>query len=146
MNDQRTSYTAKDKRSLLQWIHIQTTITFLVRETGPLRLVLVDLTAGRQADEIWLDFKILTILYRSNYLDCYFVYSSTMLLIVLEIHFSLLFSNKLYCRVCNIWQPIFSCQSLLLGTSVPDDKKLKCYWGMKIKPKAFAIPILTALG
>ena len=25
------------------------------------------------------------------------------------------------------------------------NKRLKCYWRMKINPKAFAIPILTAL-
>ena len=56
--------------------------------------------AGRLVDKIWLDFEILKILYRSNYLDVYFVYSSAMLLIVLEVHFSLLFSNKTYFRVC----------------------------------------------
>ena len=49
---------------------------------------------GRLADEIRLDCEILKILYRLNYLDIYFVYSSAMLLIVLEVHFSLLFSNK----------------------------------------------------
>ena len=67
--------------------------------------MLVGLTAGRQladrlADKIQLDFKILKIFYRSNYLDSYFVYSSAMLLIVLEVDFSLLFSNKVYFRVC----------------------------------------------
>ena len=55
--------------------------------------------AGSLADKIQLDFKILKILYRLNYLDCDFVYSSPMLLIVLEVHFSLLFSNKSYFRV-----------------------------------------------
>ena len=55
--------------------------------------------AGRLADEIRLDFEILKILYRLNYLDFYFVYSSAMLLIVLEVHFSLLFSNKADFRV-----------------------------------------------
>ena len=56
--------------------------------------------AGRLADEIRLDFEILKILYRLNYLDFYFVYSSAMLLIVLEVYFSLLFSNKAEFRVC----------------------------------------------
>ena len=69
------------------------------------------LTAGRLADEIWLDFEILKILYRLKYLDFYFVYSSTMLLIVLEVHFSLLFSNKADFRVCfaadKIRSPLF---------------------------------------
>ena len=51
--------------------------------------------AGRRSDEIRLDFVILKILYRlKNYLDFYSIYSSAMLLIVLEVHFTLLFSNK----------------------------------------------------
>ena len=58
--------------------------------------------AGRLAHERQLDFKILEILYRLNYLDFYFVYSSAMLLIVLEVHFSLLFSYKVYFKVC-LW-------------------------------------------
>ena len=69
----------------------------LWEKTGPLHLALVGLTAGwqagRLADEIRLDFKILKILYRLNCLDFYFVYSSTMLLIVLQVHFSQLFLN-----------------------------------------------------
>ena len=80
---------------------------------------------GRLADEIRLDFEILKILYRLNYLDFYFVYGSAMLLIVLEVHFSLLFSNKAHFRVC-LWRVksgrhCFSCRSLLLGTSAPND-------------------------
>ena len=71
--------------------------------------------AGRQAgwlaDEIQLDFEILKILYRLNYLDFYFVYSSAMLLIVLEEHFIQLFSNKAHFRVCfavrKIRSPLF---------------------------------------
>ena len=81
--------------------------------------------AGRLADEIWLDFEILKILYRLKYLDFYFVYSSAMLLIVLEVHFSLLFSNKADFRVCFVARKFgrhcFSCRSLLLGTSAPND-------------------------
>ena len=100
-----------------------------MRKTGPLHLVLVGLTAGWQAgwlaDEIRLDCEILKILYRLNYLDFCFIYSSVILLIVLEVHFNLLFSNKAYFRVCfvmcKIRSPFFSCQSLLLGTSVPND-------------------------
>ena len=67
----------------------------------------------------------LEILYRLNYLDFYFIHSSTMLLIVLEVHFNLLFSNKAYFRVYfvvhKIRSPFFSCRSLLLGTSVCND-------------------------
>ena len=63
---------------------------------------------GRLADEVWLDFEILKILYRLKYLDFYFVYSSAMLLIVLEVHFSLLFSNKADFRVCFVARKIQS--------------------------------------
>ena len=48
--------------------------------------VLVDLTAGWQASEVRLDFVIVKILYRLNYLDFYFVDVIGMLLIVLEMH------------------------------------------------------------
>ena len=45
---------------------------------------------------------------------------------MLEVQFSLLFSNKAYFRVCfvvhKVQLPFFSCRSLLLGTSVPNDK------------------------
>ena len=64
--------------------------------------------AGRVADKIWLDFEILKILYRLKYLDFYFVYSSAMLLIVLEVYFSLLFSNKVDFRVCFVAHKIRS--------------------------------------
>ena len=69
----------------------------------------VDLTAGRSADETRLDFKIFKILYRLNYLDFYFIDISAMLLIVLEVHFSLLFSKDILgCFVvCKIWLPFF---------------------------------------
>ena len=56
--------------------------------------------AGRLADKLQMDFEIFKILYRLNYLEFYFVDISAMLLIVLEVHFSLLFSNKAYFRVC----------------------------------------------
>ena len=63
---------------------------------------------GRLVDEIRLDFEILKILYRLNYLDFYFVYSSAMLLIVLEVHLSLLFANKAHFRVCFVVRKIRS--------------------------------------
>ena len=67
--------------------------------------------AGRLADEIWLDCKILKILCMLNYLDFYFVYSSEMLLIILEVHFRVLFSNNAHFRmcfvVCKIHSPFF---------------------------------------
>ena len=72
---------------------------------------------GRLADEIDLDFEILKkILYRLIYLDFYFVYSSAMLLIVLEVHFSLLFSNKADFRVCFVARKI---RSPLFFMSIP---------------------------
>ena len=96
----------------------------LWEKTGPLHLALVGLTAGwlagwlagRLADEIRLDFEILKILYRLNYLDFYFVYSSAMLLIVLEVYFSLLFSNKADFRVCFVARKI---RSPLFFMSIP---------------------------
>ena len=85
---------------------------------------------GRLADEIRLDFKIFFILCRLNYLDFYFVDISTMLLIVLEVHFSLCFSNKACFRVCSVvrklWSPFFTSQSLLLGTIIPNDILSTC--------------------
>ena len=121
MNDQRKSYGAKDKCSLVQWICIKTAIAFLVRTNWtpmPNTSGSYGRQAGRQADKIRLDFEILKILYRLYYLDFDFVYSSAMLLIVLEVHFSLLFSNKAYFRVyfvvCKICSLLFSCRSLLL--------------------------------
>ena len=56
--------------------------------------------AGWLADEIWVDFKVFKILYKLNYLDSGFIDISTMLIIVLEVYFSCLFSNKAYFRVC----------------------------------------------
>ena len=60
--------------------------------------------ASKLPDEIRLDFKILMILYRLNYLDFYFVYSSAMLLVMLEV---LRFSSKVYFKVyfveCKVW-------------------------------------------
>ena len=81
--------------------------------------------AGWQADEIRLDYAMIKIIYRLNYLDFYFVAIIAMLVIVLEVHFSLLSLKKTYFRVYfmvhKIWSPFFSCQSLLLGTSIPND-------------------------
>ena len=56
--------------------------------------------ASRLTDKIRLDCEILKIFYRLNYLDFYFVYSSEMLLIVLEVHFSRLLASKAYFKVC----------------------------------------------
>ena len=66
-------------------------------------IALAGLTAGRLEDEIRLFFEILKIpLYRLNYLDFYFVYSSAILLILLEVHISVLFQTK---RIlgCVLW-------------------------------------------
>ena len=61
-----------------------------------------------QVDEIKLYFKIFKVLYMLKYLDFYLVNISTMLLIVLEMHFSLLFSNKAYFRLCYVVHKIQS--------------------------------------
>ena len=66
--------------------------------------MLVALTAdkqtGRLAEQIRLDFEIFAIPYRLN--DFYFVDIRVMLLIVLEVRFSLYFSNNAYlgCVLC----------------------------------------------
>ena len=60
-----------------------------MKRTGPICLALVNVIAGRLADEIWMDFKIFKTFHR---LDFYFVNITAMLLIVLEVHFSQLFS------------------------------------------------------
>ena len=110
-------------------------LPFLWEKPGPLRLALVGLVAGWLADEIRLDFEILKILYRSNYLVFYFVYSSTMLLIVLEVHFSLLFSNKACCRG-NLWCIKFICHLLTTYCYHKAVKiyqcatKCRCYWSI----------------
>ena len=49
MKDQKTSYGAEDKRSLVQQIHVYTLIAFRVRKTGPIYLALVCHMAGWQA-------------------------------------------------------------------------------------------------
>ena len=53
------------------------------------------------------EFAIVKILYRLNYLDFYFVDIIAMLL-VLEVHFSLLLSSKKYFRVCFVVRKIRS--------------------------------------
>ena len=82
--------------------------------------------AGRLADKIQVDFKTYKIIcYRLKYLDLYFIDISAILLKALEVHFSQLFSNKTYFRVCfemhKIQLPFFSYRSLLLGTNVSND-------------------------
>ena len=63
------------------------------------------------------------ILKSSSYrLEFYFVYSSAVLVIVLEVHFNQLFLDNVYFRVCfvmcKIQPPFFSCRSVLLDISV----------------------------
>ena len=89
-----------------------------MRKTGPLHLALVVLRqAGRQAGRRnTAGFRNLENPLQLNYLDFYFVYSSTMLLIVLEVHFSLLFSNKAHFRVCFVVRKI---RSPLFFMSIP---------------------------
>ena len=71
-------------------------------------------------------FEIFKILCRFNDLGFYFVGYHSNVTTVLELHFSGLLSSKAYFnfKVClsgKISVPIFSCQSLLPGTSVPND-------------------------
>ena len=57
-------------------------------------LALVGLAVGLQVDQIRLDFIIIKILYRLNYLDFYLVDTIAMLIIVLEVHFTPLYSKQ----------------------------------------------------
>ena len=50
MNNQRINYGTEDKDYLVQQIHVSRVISFYVRKTGPIHLVLVDLMAGWQVD------------------------------------------------------------------------------------------------
>ena len=90
MNDQRTSCGIEDKQSSVQWICIQTAITFFVRKTQ-IHMPSASGAYGKLADRIRVNFKIFEILYRLNYMDLYFIDTSAMLLIVLEVHISWIF-------------------------------------------------------
>ena len=94
---------------------------------------------GRQADEIQLDFGIFKILYRLSYLEFYFFDISAMLLILLEVCFSLLFANKAYFRmrfvVCKILSPFFHVDPycwvlvyLMIKNWWIVEKKLRSFW------------------
>ena len=67
MNDQRISYGAEDKYSLVQQSCVNTVITLIKRKTGPIHLVLVGIMAGWQADKIGMSCKIFKILYKFNH-------------------------------------------------------------------------------
>ena len=74
---------------------------------------------------MWVGFEIFKILHRLNYLGYYFVCYHSNVITVLELYFTWLLSSKAYFKVflsVKTRQPFFSCQSLLLGTSVPNDK------------------------
>ena len=93
----------------------------LWEKTGPLHLALVGLMAGRQAGRQagrWntAGFRSLENPLQVKLFVFYFVYSSAMLLIVLEVHFSLLFSNKAHFRVCFVVRKI---RSPLFFMSIP---------------------------
>ena len=91
-----------------------------------LHLVLVGLMAGWQADEIWLDFEIFKVLYKLNY-----VFGFLLLLhqcnVINSVRsaFQSAFVKQsvfmVYSVVHEIRSPFFSCRSLLLGTSIPND-------------------------
>ena len=98
-------------KTLFDTMDLWTVITSLVRKTGPTCLALVIFRAGWQI-KIWVYFKIFKILYRLNYLDFHFVNIIALLLIVLEVHFSQIFLNKVYFKACfevhKIWLPFFT--------------------------------------
>ena len=97
-------------KMLFDTMDLWTVITSLVRKTGPICLALVGFRAGWQI-KIWVYFETFKIFYRLNYLDFHFVNIIALLLIVLEVHFSQIFSNKVYFKTCfevhKIWLPFF---------------------------------------
>ena len=118
---------------MAQWINLNQNNRFvlanvsifcIVRKNWPYLLLLVGLRqAGRKADEIRMGLESFKILYMLNYLSFYFVNITAVLLYtLLELHFSRLLSSKacfkVHFEVRKFQSP---CQSLLLGTSVPND-------------------------
>ena len=83
--DERTHHGAMDQ-TLIGTTDLCKRVDILYCKKGPTLPPLVGLTAGREADEIWVDFEILKLLYRLNYSD-------------------LLISLQLYCsiRTAFIW-------------------------------------------
>ena len=87
--------------------------------------------AGRPADKMRVGFEIFKILYRLNYVfGLFFICYHNNVTTVLELHFSRLLSSKAYVfegvfYVQKIRYPFFSYQSLLLGTTVPNDELLR---------------------
>ena len=84
---------------------------------------------GRPADEMQVRFEFFKILYRLNYLGFYFVYYHCNAATVLELHFIWLLPGKDYFKVCYKCKKlvaVFSGQSLLLGTRVPNDNSITC--------------------
>ena len=116
MNNQMTSYGAEDKRSSVQQNRIQTAITFTVRKNWTNRLSAsgsYSRLAGWQADKIGMSCKIFKILYKLNQSNSYFISQPCLVIIhvVLEMHFSQLFSSKAYLKAYfkaqKIRQPFF---------------------------------------
>ena len=72
MKDQRTSYGAKDKCSLVQQIHV----LHVNRHTFEKNWTHTPSTSGscgRLADEMWVEVEFFKILYRLNYSDFYYI-------------------------------------------------------------------------
>ena len=109
MNDQRTSYGTEDKCSSVQKIRVQTVIRLLMRKTGPNAQCQWVLWQACRLEEIWVDFEIFKIFYRLKYFIFYFVNITTILFIVLEVHFSQFISYFRACFVvCKIQLPFFN--------------------------------------
>ena len=65
---------------------------------------------------MWVEFDIFKTLCRLNYLDFHYIQYQCNIIIVLEMHFSQLFSSIAYFKVCfeahKIWSPYFLNQML----------------------------------
>ena len=72
MKEQRTSYGAEDKRSLVQQIHVLD-INIHPFEKNWTNTPSASESYGRLADEMQVKVKIFNILYRLNYSDFYYV-------------------------------------------------------------------------
>ena len=92
--------------------------------------------ASKQADEIQVSLKIFLNSLQVKLFGLLFVYYHCNVTTVLELHFSQLLSSKAYFIMCFEVQkfglPFFSCTSLLLSTSVPNNNINYSYINMYV--------------
>ena len=78
--------------------------------------------AGRATDEIRVDFEILKLLYRLNYLNFYFVLYHCNFTAVLELHSVSFCQVKVYFKVCFKYENLVAIFFMSIPTNVPNNK------------------------